>query len=201
MVLITAGATRNPVDAVRYVSAWSSGGTGVAIGMALREAGHRVHLLGSSEALLRAPDLSGEEYGSTRDLLARMERHVRAHPTGAVVHASAVGDYELPEADPGKIPSGLPVLEIRMVPAPKIADQVRGWGLTGPYVTFKAAPPGTPDDALEAIARRQRARVGCDLVFANVLGRLSTGVMLVGEHTRRFESRTDAIAALVAWLR
>src|SRR5688572_24419311 len=106
MFLITAGATRNPIDAVRYVSAWSSGGTGVAIANALRDAGRSVHLLGSAEALLRAHDMPSEEYGSTRDLMARMERHVRANPQLTLVHASAVGDYELPEIEPSKIPSG-----------------------------------------------------------------------------------------------
>lgn len=198
-VLVTAGATRNPVDAMRYLTARSSGRTGVAIARALRDRGHDVLLMGSEETHLRAPDLPFEEYGSTRDLMARMERWVRAHPSGAVVHAAAVGDYEADATDT-KIPSGQPRLEIVLRPTPKIADHVRGWGHTGPYVTFKAASPETSDADLEAIAVRQRARVRCDLVFANVLGRIGTGVLLVGDTTRRFEERDAALAALVAWL-
>lgn len=199
-VLITAGATRNPLDAIRYLSAHASGSTGVFIARAWRDAGLAPHLLGSGEARLRDPDLPGDEFFGTRDLMARMEAWIVAHPRGAVVHSAAVGDYELAEPATTKTPSGMASWTITLVPAPKIADRVRGWGLTGPFVTFKAAPPGTTDADLVGIAERQRARVGCDLVFANVLGRTGTGVWLVGDENRRYERRKDAIDALVAWL-
>jgi phosphopantothenoylcysteine synthetase/decarboxylase len=159
-----------------------------------------VHLLGSAEALLRAESTGGEEYTSTRDLMARMERWVRAHPAGAVVHAAAVGDYEMAEVEGSKIPSGSEEIVLRLRRTPKIADRVRSWAHTGPYVTFKAAAPHTSADELVDIASRQRARVGCDMVFANVLGRLTTGVYLVGDDVRRFELRSDGIEALVGWL-
>lgn len=198
--LIIAGATRNPIDAVRYLSARSSGRTGVAVALDLVARGVQVHLLGSAEALLRAPELDGEEYGSTRDLMARMERWVRAHPRGAVVHAAAVGDYEVVSGTDGKIPSGRVRLTLELGPTPKIADHVRSWGCAGPYVTFKAAPPRTPLDALEAIARHQRERTGCDLVFANTLGALGVDVLLVGQQVRHHAERPAAIAALCVWL-
>jgi hypothetical protein len=85
---------------------------------------------------------------------------------------------------------------LRLTPTPKIADQVRGWGLSGTFVTFKAAAPGTSDVEMVLIAQRQRARTGCDWVFANVLGRLGRGVWLVGDTAERFEQREDAVAAL-----
>lgn len=199
-VLITAGATRNPVDAIRYLSAHATGTTGVTIARALAARGASPWLLGSAEARLRAPELPGDEYFGTRDLMARMEAWIRAHPTGTVVHSSAVGDYELAEPLKEKIPSGLSSLTLTLVPAPKIADRVRAWGHTGPFVTFKAAPPGTTDDELVAIASRQRERVRCDQVFANVIGRTDRGVWLVGDDAVRFERRADAVEALIAWL-
>lgn len=199
-VAITAGATRNPIDAVRYISATSSGRTGVAVANGLMERGVAVWLLASPEARLRAPDVPGEGYGSTRDLMAKMEAWVRDNPRGGLVHACAVGDYEATEtAD--KVPSGLDRWELALTPTPKIADQVRGWGLTGPYVTFKAAPPNTSFDDLRDLARRQRERTGCDLVFANVLGRLSEGVLLVGDgQVQAFARRDEAVRSLIGWL-
>jgi len=199
-VVVTAGATRNPIDAMRYISARSTGSTGVALARAWRDGGLDVHLLGSAEALLRAPDLGGEEYWGTRDLMQRMERIVRANPRAALVHASAVGDYEVASPEAGKTPSGQASWTLTLTPTPKIADHVRGWGHTGPYVTFKAAAPGTSEADLEAIARKQRQRTGCDLVFANVLGRLAEGVLLVGESVERFERRDEAMAALIEWV-
>lgn len=197
-VLITAGATRNPVDAVRVLTANASGRTGVTLGRELARRGCEVHVMGSPEAVLRArgAHLQAELYGSTLDLLERMEGWVRAHPDGAVIHSAAVGDYGLADATTGKLPSGKDEVILRLVPMPKIADRIRKWGLKGRYVTFKAAPPDTEDDVLVEIARAQRARTGCDLVFANVLGRLGEGVWVVGEAAARFEDRNDAIAAL-----
>ena len=161
-VLVTAGATRNPVDAIRYLSAGSSGATGTWVARRVA-AGAPVHLLASPEAELRLrlaglrageaelpPGLSVEGFGSTEDLLSRMERWVR------------------------------------------------GWSEGVHLVSFKAAPPDTDDARLEAIARTQLARTGSALVFANVIGRIDRGVLLVeARRTRRFERRPDALAALV----
>lgn len=199
--LVTAGATRNPIDAMRYLSARSTGSTGIFIANALRERGVSPWLLGSAEARLRDPGLPGEEYGSTRDLMAKVETWVRANPTGILVHSAAVGDYERADASAGKTPSGMPEWTLTLTPTPKIADHVRGWGFTGIYVTFKAAAPGTTPEELEGIARRQRDRTGCDLVFANVLGRTSKDVALVGGEIRWFAERRDGVDALIAALR
>ena len=199
-VLITAGATRNPLDAVRLLTARSSGRTGVGIARDLMARGVSVHLLGSAEACLRASGIQQEEYGSTRDLMARMEVWVRANPTGSVVHASAVGDYEMAETKAAKIPSGMDRLVLELVRTPKIADRIRDWGLTGDLVTFKAAGPQTTDDELVQIASKQRTRTGSTRVFANVLGRLSHGVAIVAEQTEWFDERNAAVARLVEHL-
>jgi phosphopantothenoylcysteine decarboxylase/phosphopantothenate--cysteine ligase len=196
-VLLTAGATRNPVDAIRYLSAHATGRTAIDLAARLRGS-HAVHLLGSAEAVLRAPHgLSVEEFTSTRDLMARMERWVRAHPDGVVVHSAAVGDYE---AEPlaTKIPSGAPELVLRLRPGPKIVDHVKGWAPGVFLVSFKAASPETTAEQLADIARRQLERTGSDLVFANVLGALDTSVLLVTPAvTISFPHRTEALAALV----
>ena len=198
--LITAGATRNPIDAVRYLSARSSGRTGVFLAERLHAAGHEVGLLGSAEALLRT-SLVGEEYGSTRDLMARMERAVRERPDVALIHACAVGDYEMAGESTSKIESGRDELVLRMRPTPKIADHVREWGHRGLYVTFKAASPGTCDEELVQIAEAQLARTGSDFVFANVLGRLGERVAIIGGHGARwFDDRKMALESLLGVL-
>jgi len=203
--LITAGATRNPVDAIRYLSAHASGRTGVTVAGSLDEHGISAHLLGSGEALLRQqlsahPAVRTEEYRSTRDLMSRMKAWVTAHPTGVVVHSAAVGDYEA-VTRASKIKSGASELSLTLRPTPKILDHLRGWGLTGPLVSFKAASPETTDAQLIDIARAQLDRSGSDLVFANIIGRTTAGVYLVEAHqSRTFDQRGDAISALVRWL-
>jgi wyosine [tRNA(Phe)-imidazoG37] synthetase (radical SAM superfamily) len=199
-VLISAGATRNPIDSMRCVTANSSGGTGVAIARALQP-DHAVHLLASPQAALRATAAgleSVEAFESTTDLMARMERWVRANPRGIVIHAAAVGDYA-PQASGGKVSSGKASWELSLAPTPKILDHIRGWGGSElVIVSFKAAAPETEDDELVEIARKQAERTGSDLVFANVLGRLATRVALVTPTGERwYEQRSDALQALI----
>ena len=195
-VLITAGATRNPVDAMRYLSANSSGNTGLWLAEQLLAQGCEVWVLGSVEARLRGPDLPGESFGSTRDLMAKMQRRVQAHPGSVVVHAAAVGDYEVCDP-PGKHPSGQNELVLRLTPTPKIIDHLKVWDPSLTLVSFKAAPPDTSGADLEQIADAQRARTGSALVFANVLRRLGTDVLLLDASARRwFDGRQAALDAL-----
>jgi phosphopantothenoylcysteine synthetase/decarboxylase len=127
-----------------------------------------------------------------------MERWIRARPGAVVIHSAAVGDYEA-AALTTKIPSGSPELVLRLHPAPKILDQVRGWAPDVFLVSFKAGSPELSAAELEAIARAQLRRTGSDLVFANVLGAIETTVLLVSEATTEaFGRRADAIAALCA---
>lgn len=198
--LVTAGATRNPIDAIRYLSAHATGTTGVHLAAALAD-GFDVHLLGSAEACLRArldaPAVPATEYLGTRDLMARMEAALRARPGGILVHSAAVGDYEAVPTTT-KIPSGQAELVLRLTPGPKIIDHVRTWDPDVFLVSFKAGSPDWSEDRLEAVARAQLERTASDLVFANRIGALGTSCMLLDARgTTRFTTRSEALAALV----
>ncbi len=199
--LVTAGATRNPIDAMRYLAAYSSGRTGVALATELAT-DHRVTLLGSPEACLRAaPPVQAEPFGDTRDLMTRMEEWIRAHRGGVVVHAAAVGDYEA-QPSPDKISSGLDELVIRLRRAPKIADHLKDWDPGCALVTFKAAGPNTDAEQLVAISRSQLRRTGSDFVFGNVIGALQTTCVIVDrDGSEAFEGRGAALKALAVRLR
>lgn len=200
-VLITAGATRNPVDAIRFLSAHSGGSTGVALARALADVGP-VTLFGNPEALLRAPaGVETVEYGGTLDLEAKMRDWVGAHRGALIVHAAAVGDY-LPIYTPSKIPSGAEEITLRMVRGPKILDQIKGWDPGCLLVSFKAAAPETDRAGLARIASAQRARTGSDLVFANVLGQLGSLLLIAdADGEQHFDSRSAALDGLVAAIR
>lgn len=200
-VLITAGATRNPIDAMRFISARSSGHTGAVLARTLAKR-TRVTLLGSPEAVLRAGDVvETQTYGDTRDLMRRMRVWVTDNPGGAVVHASAVGDYELADAHAGKLPSGQDELLLRLRPTPKIADQIKHWDPSTLLVTFKAAGPETTLEQLVTLCRDQLQRTRSDLVFGNVIGQLgSTSTLVDAAGSEAFDRRDAAIHALAARL-
>jgi phosphopantothenoylcysteine decarboxylase/phosphopantothenate--cysteine ligase len=210
-VLLTAGATRNRVDAIRYLSAHATGRTGVDLAARLARAGRPVHMLGSAEACLRAEvallrtplprPFTHAAFEGTRDLMARMEAHLRAAPDSVLLHSAAVGDYEMAASETGKIPSGRERLTLELVPAPKIVDHVRTWAPGCFLVSFKAAAPGTTLPELERIARAQALRTRSNLVFANVLGDIAHDVLLVdADRTRHFPTRDAALDALLAAL-
>ncbi len=201
-VLVTAGATRNPIDAMRFLSARSSGRTSVAIARHLAAVGCRVTLMGSPEALLRGPELEGIEFGDTHDLMAKMKAWVALHPASAVVHACAVGDYELASPDKGKISSEMDELVLRLRPTPKIADHIKVWDPSVTLVTFKAAPPETLAEDLIHICRAQLERTRSDLVLGNVIGALSVTTTLVDEDgSEAFDDREAALRTLAALVR
>jgi hypothetical protein len=98
-----------------------------------------------------------------------------------------------------KIPSGQPELLLRLTPAPKILDRIRVWDPDCFLTSFKAGSPEWSDERLEAVARAQLSRTTSDLVFANRLGDLGRGCLLLDARgTERFERREDALAALLA---
>lgn len=176
VVIVTAGATRNPIDAMRYISARSAGTTGVGLARDLMARNVRVILLGSRETLLhvRPCDVLWEqvEYGSTRDLMSKMEELIRANPGAAVVHSAAVGDYEaVPRTD--KIPSNLEELTLTLRPTPKIVDRIKIWSPESFLVSFKAAGPGTTQEELRTLCENQRIRTKSDMVLGNVLGNIN----------------------------
>ncbi len=182
---------------MRFLSARSSGRSGIWLADRLEGA----HLLAGAEARLRAgPRSDLEEFGSTQDLLERMERWIRASPTAVVVHAAAVGDYAV--ADPGgKIPSGQPELVLRLHPTPKILDRIHGWAPDTRIVSFKAAPPGTSPGELVRLADAQRARTHSDVVFANVLEALDTVAIVDATGAEHFSERGPALASLLERIR
>ncbi len=202
-LLVTAGGTRNPIDAIRSIAAGSTGTTGITVARALAGA-YAPRLLGSAEACLRArladPALPTREFGSTRDLMAKVEAELRERPRGVLVHSAAVGDYEVVDAAT-KLPSGQAELVLRLTPTPKIVDRVRDWDPDVFLVSFKAGSPDWDDAHLEAVARAQLVRTRSDVVFANRLGALDTSCMLLTDAgTTRFSARNEALAALVARL-
>ena len=197
-ILVTAGATRNPIDAVRYISARSSGSTGAFLAESFYDNKLNVTFLGSAEACLRVKQpVACIEYGSTRDLLLKMKTWAQSHPNGVIIHASAVGDYEVSQENALKIPSGRTELHLTLTPTPKIASLIRTWGFTGTLITFKAASPDVDLANLVDIARAQRRKTGSDYVFANVLGQLDSLIALIGDDNTPFTNRQSALAALI----
>ena len=202
-ILLTAGATRNPIDSMRYISANSSGQSGAWLAEQLEDYG-TVHLMGSPEALLRCRlPIPKQPFGSTEDLMSKMKAWVERYPSGIVVHPAAVGDYAVADADETvKFPSGEQELSLHLEPTPKILDAIRGWSATVRIISFKAAAPNTRKDDLESIARAQALRTDSVIIFGNSIGALGAEVLILDHgQVEWYPSRPLGMAALVSKIR
>lgn len=123
-VLVTAGGTSEPIDAVRVITNRSTGTTGAMIASQLRQRGHEVVLLRARGAA--APAVAGEEetFESGAELDAALGRRLGTGRFDAVVHAAAVGDFGV-EPVAGKMDSRVGAV-LRLCPRPKLLDGLRG---------------------------------------------------------------------------
>lgn len=193
-VLVTSGATREPIDSVRFISNLSTGRTGAAICEALAARGCDVTQAHAVESAL-APSARHEpftDHASLDALLARLLGDGRYH---AVIHAAAVSDYG-PAQPPRqeKLASDRPLL-LRLRPLPKIIDRIRrhargsdlllvGFKLT--HTAFEAARTRAARDLLR--------RSGADYVVHNDVETLEQDA----EHAYTILARDGAVVGRYA---
>jgi len=126
-ILVTSGATREPLDDVRFLSNVSTGATGAALADALAAHGHQVALLRGTGAVAAKRAQPAGEFGSTADLLAQLRALVGTGQFGAVIHCAAVADYTPARVARGKMPSSARSLTVRLIPTPKILPQIKSF--------------------------------------------------------------------------
>ncbi|MCC2671182.1 MAG: hypothetical protein K0Q72_3653 [Armatimonadetes bacterium] len=173
-VLVTAGPTRVPIDAVRHISNVSSGRTGLEIARAAAQAGAEVTLLlGPGRATAAsAGRLQVIDFVTFDDLHFAVREQVGSRSYDALIHTAAVSDYRPVAEEPGKIPSNAEELVIRLRRTPKIVDEVRALDPHITLVKFKLEVGRTEAELLE-IARTSRDRSDADFIVANDLTRIS----------------------------
>ena len=154
-VLVTAGATREPIDSVRFISNVSSGATGAALAEFLATAGHEVTLLhGEGSLHSTANGVTCGVFGSTEQLGARLESALCHGGFDAVVHAAAVADYRPAQTHNGKLGSYADDLTLRLVPTPKLLPKLRAWSPTPLRVLgFKLTAGADPATRAAAVGK------------------------------------------------
>ncbi len=100
-ILVTAGPTREHIDAVRYISNPSSGRMGYAIAQVARRRGAEVELISGPSGLSAAPGVEVTSVLSAAEMAAAVRDRFDA--CDALVMAAAVSDFRSSEVSPGKI--------------------------------------------------------------------------------------------------
>ena len=126
-ILVTAGATREPLDAVRFLSNMSTGSTGATLADALAAHDHRVTLLRGESAVAPRSACEVDVFTSNEDLRVRLQRRLEGGTFDAVIMCAAVADYRPDRTAAGKIASDASELMIRLVRNPKILPQLKSF--------------------------------------------------------------------------
>jgi phosphopantothenoylcysteine decarboxylase/phosphopantothenate--cysteine ligase len=130
-ILITAGATREPIDSVRFLSNVSTGATGAALADFLVTMGHEVTLLHGEGAVRPCgAGVTCGVFGSTEQLQARMKSALCGGGYDVVVQAAAVADYRPEVSHAGKLSSYAPEMTLKLVPTPKLLPSIKSWSPT-----------------------------------------------------------------------
>jgi phosphopantothenoylcysteine decarboxylase / phosphopantothenate---cysteine ligase len=169
-VLVSAGGTREPLDAVRYVGNRSSGRMGIAIADEARRRGAEVTLLAAN---LTVPAPAGVELVET-PTAADLEREAfaRASDADVVVMAAAVADYRPAEALAAKRPKDAAVWTLELEPTADVLSALGARRRDRQLLVGFAAETG--DDGLSR-ARDKLSNKGADLIVLNDVGRTDIG--------------------------
>lgn len=182
-VLVTAGGTREPLDAVRFLGNRSSGKTGLAIAEEAARRGASVTLVAAACEL---PDPFGVETVRVETALQmREEVLARFAQSDAVVMTAAVADFRPAQASSEKVKKDEMPLELRLERTPDILAELgaaRGSQVLVGFAAETADPVGE--------ARLKLARKGCDLVVANDV--TETGMGFGSETNRWWLVRADS---------
>jgi len=166
-VLVTAGGTREPIDAVRYVGNRSSGRMGFALAEGAARRGADVTVVAANVALERRAGIEYVDVQTAAELAAACEARFEA--ADVVLMAAAVADYApaAPHAGKLKKEQAGPELDLRLVRTPDVLATLAERRRPGQLLVGFAAEHG--DDAVER-AREKLVRKRLDAVVVNDIG-------------------------------
>jgi len=170
-VLVTAGGTREPIDAVRYVGNRSSGRMGFALAEAAAARGATVTVIAANVALPRRAGIAYVDVTTAAELAEAAER---CFPDSDVLlMAAAVADYRPGEAHSGKLKKDeAGELNLRLVRTTDVLSALASARRPGQVMVGFAAEHG--EGALSH-ARGKLERKGLDAVVLNDVSDPSIG--------------------------
>ena len=200
-MLVTAGGTREPIDAVRFLGNRSSGRLGVALAEEARRRGAEVTLVASNLGVAVPHGMTVVEAPTAADV----EREVgtRAGEADIVLMAAAVADYRPAEPLENKRPKDERPWPLDLQPTPDVLAGLAAKRRNGQILVAFGADQG--ESGLDR-KRQMLADKDVDLVVFNDVGREDIGfdspdneVVLVGRDGERRVGKASkaAIAAVI----
>ena len=160
-ILVTAGPTFEPIDAVRGLTNRSSGKMGYAVARAAVGAGARVTLISGPTALAAPAQVDRVDVMSAEDMLNAVKKHVSS--ADVFVSVAAVADYRPSKTSEQKIKKTDRTLALELVPNTDILAYVAALPKAPFCVGFAAE-----SEKLSGYAEEKRKRKKVPLLAANL---------------------------------
>jgi phosphopantothenoylcysteine decarboxylase/phosphopantothenate--cysteine ligase len=173
-VIVTAGGTREPIDAVRYIGNSSSGRMGIELAKAARDAGARVSLIAANIDLPLPKGVEVTRVSSVDELELAMD-----YGCDAMIMAAAVSDFRVANPFLGKLERSAG-LNLELTPT---KDLIANYAANHPEtISIAFALAEETDDRLVEIARAKLWDKSVSAVIGNsfeALGGQNTAVHFV----------------------
>jgi phosphopantothenoylcysteine decarboxylase/phosphopantothenate--cysteine ligase len=156
-IVVTAGGTQEPIDAVRHIGNRSSGKMGYALAEAARDRGAAVILIAGPTSLPPPPGVEMIPVQTASQMKTAVDGAVSR--TDVLIMAAAVADYQPRTTAEGKIKKEASSLTLELVRTPDILAEVKGDFIK---VGFAAESEDIVANAKEKLKKKQ-----LDLIVAN----------------------------------
>jgi phosphopantothenoylcysteine decarboxylase/phosphopantothenate--cysteine ligase len=200
-VLITAGGTREPIDAARFIGNYSSGKQGVAFARAAKLLGAEVELIAANIDATLTSGLKTHHVGTALELAQVL--NAKAETYDMLVMAAAVADYRPTESTETKLKRSEvgERMNLSLVANPDIlAATVKAIKSSGSKAVVVGFAAETSQD-LEPLARVKLSAKECDYLIANdisdgkVFGKDQTELVLVSQSgSKKFQGSKLSVA-------
>ena len=200
-VLVTAGGTREPIDAARFIGNFSSGKQGVAFARAAKLLGAEVELIAANLDDSLTSGLKTTSVSTALELSNALAEKSGSYDM--LVMAAAVADYKPTEPTSSKLKRSEmgEQLNLSLVANPDIlvetVKSLRASASKAVVIGFAAEA----SDDLESLARVKLSAKGCDYLVANdisngkVFGRDNTEIVLVDKSgSNSFQGSKQSVA-------
>jgi phosphopantothenoylcysteine synthetase/decarboxylase len=205
-VLLTYGATREPIDGVRFLTNFSTGRTGAVLASELSVAGHEVHCLAGMGSAKPATDIPVTEFSDFADLDAKLRLELSKENWDCVIHLAAVSDYSVAEV---RTASGALLerksekidsredLVLRLKRNFKIVSGLKGYSRSKQLRVIAFKLTKSEDETVRQQAVEKIFGESVDLVVHNDLGEIERGSHFFRVHERgRSVVVVDSVSAL-----
>ena len=200
-VLVTAGGTREPIDAARFIGNFSSGKQGVAFARAAKLLGADVELIAANIDDSLTSGLKTINVGSALELSQALEAKFGSYDI--LVMAAAVADYRPIESTSTKLKRSELGEELNLSLVANLdilAETVKRLESSATKAVVVGFAAEASDD-LESLAKIKLAAKGCDYLIANdisngkVFGKDDTELVLVSQSgSSKFQGSKQSVA-------